>query len=204
MDEPLAALDRRLREQVQLEIRRLHKELGTTILYVTHDQEEALVMADRVAVMRDGHLLQVGSPQQLYREPVDAFVASFLGRTNFLPVTVIGTGPGDIEVDVAGQLVRATRTPHSPFALNPPRNGERAQLSIRPERVIIETAGSGLPGVVREVIFTGATTSVAVECADTTVQAQLMSESLIHGLKPGDAVRVRWPDDAAHLYPDQF
>ncbi|MFZ9636036.1 MAG: ABC transporter ATP-binding protein, partial [Alphaproteobacteria bacterium] len=92
MDEPLGALDRQLRKHVQLEIRRLHVARRRTTIYVTHDQEEALVMSDRVAVMSQGRLEQVGTPTELYRNPVNAFVATFLGESNLLPVQVVARG----------------------------------------------------------------------------------------------------------------
>ena len=90
MDEPLGALDKQLRESLQLEMRRLHADLGITFIYVTHDQEEALTMSDRIAVMNEGLIAQVGSPEDIYDRPCDRFVASFIGESNFLPGVVRG------------------------------------------------------------------------------------------------------------------
>ena len=97
MDAPLHALDRQLRKHVQLEIRRLHRKLGRTTLYVTHDQEEALVMSDRIGVMRDGRIEQIGTPDDLYRRPVNAFVASFLGKSNLLRGRVAQCGGTSVD-----------------------------------------------------------------------------------------------------------
>ncbi len=90
MDEPLGALDKQLRENLQLEMRRLHADLGITFIYVTHDQEEALTMSDRIAVMNDGKVAQVGAPEDLYDRPSSRFVAGFIGESNFLPAVVCG------------------------------------------------------------------------------------------------------------------
>src|SRR5580658_6506385 len=90
MDEPLGALDKQLRENLQLEMRRLHADLGITFIYVTHDQEEALIMSDRIAVMNEGRIVQLGKPEQLYDRPCDQFVASFIGESNFFPCVVLG------------------------------------------------------------------------------------------------------------------
>ena len=92
MDEPLGALDRALRIGMQEEIRRIHRESGATVLYVTHDQEEALTMSDRVAILRDGRLLQVGPPRDLYRRPADRFVATFFGECTLVPATLLAPG----------------------------------------------------------------------------------------------------------------
>ncbi len=107
MDEPLGALDKQLRETMQLEMRRLHGDLGITFIYVTHDQEEALTMSDRVAVMKDGLVAQVGSPEDLYDRPCDRFVASFIGESNFLPGVARGVVDGWVIVDCAGVMLRA-------------------------------------------------------------------------------------------------
>jgi putative spermidine/putrescine transport system ATP-binding protein len=109
MDEPLGALDRRLRASLQLEFKRIHRELGITFVYVTHDQEEALTMSDRLAVMDQGRILQVGSPRDIYERPAERFVADFIGETNFIAATVIGTENGTAMVDFgSGRAIAAT------------------------------------------------------------------------------------------------
>jgi ABC-type Fe3+/spermidine/putrescine transport system ATPase subunit len=176
MDEPLGALDRKLREQMQLEIKRIQARLGLTVLYVTHDQTEALTMSDRVAVMREGRIEQVGPPDELYEFPVSRFVADFLGESNFLPGTWEAAG-GAVGLRTDGGLVV-----RGPAAGSPPgRPGAAGLLTIRPEKVRL-APGDGpppaprpdeqaVPGVVGEVIYSGSVTQyrVAVEGAGTWV-----------------------------------
>ncbi|WP_214316582.1 ABC transporter ATP-binding protein [Nonomuraea sediminis] len=106
MDEPLGALDKRLREQLQLEIKRLHRELGITFVFVTHDQEEALTMSDRIALLRDGRVVQVGTPADLYERPASRYVAEFLGESNLLPGDVL-VRPQDVELSPPGTALPA-------------------------------------------------------------------------------------------------
>ena len=135
MDEPLGALDRRLREDLQYEIRRIHRDLGVTVLYVTHDQQEAMVLSDRVAVFRAGRIEQIASPEALYEEPTRSFVARFIGENNRLTGRVAAVDDEICEVDVGGELVRALR-------IAPCVAGDATTLSIRPERVALApTAG---------------------------------------------------------------
>jgi ABC-type Fe3+/spermidine/putrescine transport system ATPase subunit len=129
MDEPLGALDKQLRENLQLEMRRLHAELGITFVYVTHDQEEALTMSDRIAVMNEGRIAQLGRPEDLYDRPGSKFVASFLGESNFLQCTMQGScGNDQIIVDCGGAMIKA-------FSTSRPVAGETVTLTMRPERL---------------------------------------------------------------------
>ena len=130
MDEPLGALDRRLREEMQYEIRRIHSALGVTVVYVTHDQHEAMTLSDRVAVFHNGMIEQAAPPEVLYEEPERAFVARFIGENNRLDGVVVSEGDGVCEVDVGGFRVRAMS-----LGLCPP--GARATVVIRPERVAV-------------------------------------------------------------------
>ncbi|HMO28142.1 ABC transporter ATP-binding protein [Enterovirga sp.] len=149
MDEPLGALDRQLRKHVQLEIRRLHRSLGGTTIYVTHDQEEALVMADRVGVMRAGRIEQIGSPRDLYASPANAFVAGFLGESNLLPGRIASCGGGIAVIDVAG--LGATLKGR---VSRPMRTGEEAAVLLRPESLRLSASGD-LSGTVEEAVFIG-------------------------------------------------
>jgi putative spermidine/putrescine transport system ATP-binding protein len=151
MDEPLGALDKQLREQMQLEIRRLHRELGVTMVYVTHDQSEALTMSDRIAVFRQGRIEQIGTPEAIYDEPANAFVARFIGENN----RVVGTV---VEVDGARCAVRA----HGGALLTgtcagPLKPGEEALLSVRPEQIALGEAAADceLGGTLAEAIYLG-------------------------------------------------
>jgi len=157
MDEPLSALDKQLREELQLEVKRLHKQLGITFVYVTHDQREALVMSDRIAVINHGRVEQVGAPAELYDRPVNRFVASFVGESNFLSATAVGN---EAEVVVVANLgsrkVRAVV--NGPVAAGTP-----LILAVRPEKlwfaqggaVPSETEVNRLVAVVRDVTLVG-------------------------------------------------
>src|SRR6266853_1552409 len=143
LDEPLSNLDAKIRIQVRAEIRRLQRELAITTIYVTHDQEEALSLSDRVAVMRDGRVLQVGAPKELYERPRTRFVADFVGTNNLLPGRVSGRDGADLVVDTVVGTLRAVSS--GPV-------GERCVLAIRPENVAI---GAGAPGVGGNVVAGG-------------------------------------------------
>ena len=135
MDEPLGALDKQLRENLQLEMRRLHGELGITFVYVTHDQAEALTMSDRIAVMNDGRIAQVGSPQDLYDRPESRFVASFIGESNFFSGVVQGAAVGLVVAKCGTAIVRA-------IASRPPPVGGAVTLAVRPERMRFAEPGA--------------------------------------------------------------
>lgn len=144
MDEPLGALDKQLREQMQYEIKRLHRELGLTVVYVTHDQDEALTMSDRVAVFKDGVIQQLAGPTELYEQPLNAFVARFIGENNEWPVTVIAVHGSTCRVSTAGGFVfDALNVAGLPA-------GAKAVVSIRPERLGIyggDTSGNDIDHV---------------------------------------------------------
>ena len=161
MDEPLSALDKQLRESMQIELRQLHRKLGATIVYVTHDQREALTMSNRVAVLHNGRLVQIGAPEQLYNNPADSFVASFIGEATLLPVK--RTGPH--EVKLGDFALRSARTvPH----------GEQLLLAVQTEKLLIgEDAASSssnrLACRVSEIVYQGETLKIFVIMADGTV-----------------------------------
>ncbi|MGE4245953.1 MAG: ABC transporter ATP-binding protein [Parvibaculaceae bacterium] len=142
LDEPLAALDRKLRRDMQIELQNLQRSLGITFLLVTHDQEEALSMSDRVCIMREGRIVQVGTPRDLYDDPVDRYVADFVGKSNFFPGTVRRTEAGRIDVDLDAGLPLVARASRGAAA---PAAGSRAAVSVRPERVLLARNRDGLP-----------------------------------------------------------
>jgi len=159
MDEPLGALDKKLREQLQLEIKRVHRERDISVLYVTHDQEEALTMSDRIAVFNHGRIEQIGTPEELYDRPATRFVASFIGDTNFVPGRALVVGDGICEVETAGGRVKAT-VRQSVTA------GANVTVAVRPERMILSAAGEGLSGILTDVIFLGTARKYVVRLAD--------------------------------------
>jgi spermidine/putrescine ABC transporter ATP-binding subunit len=156
LDEPLGALDKNLRESMQVELRALQRELGLTTVFVTHDQEEALTMSDRIAVMRDGVIEQLGAPREVYERPSTEFVATFLGASNLIDATVIESSDGSSLVEAAcGRFSVAGK--HAA--------GERLRLAIRPERVLLKPGREpdSLPAIVRDVVYRGMTAHVFLE-----------------------------------------
>lgn len=149
MDEPLGALDKQLREHMQYEIKRIHENLGITVVYVTHDQSEALTMSDRIAVFEDGRIQQLAPPEDLYERPDNAFVAQFIGENNKLMGKVTNLVGTTATVDVNGQSLEA-------LAVNCGKAGSPTMLSIRPERVFVGDEGSNkTTGLVKELIYLG-------------------------------------------------
>jgi putative spermidine/putrescine transport system ATP-binding protein len=160
MDEPLSALDKQLRETMQIELRRLHRKLGATIVYVTHDQREALTMSDRVAVLKNGKLVQIDTPERLYDRPCDAFVASFIGEATLLHVS----RAGDDAVRLGDAVLRTA---------HPLPRGERLLLAVQTEKLVIdagpaEPAANRLSCRVTEVLYQGESLRVFATLADGT------------------------------------
>jgi len=178
LDEPLGALDARLRKTLQRELRALHDRVGTTFIYVTHDQEEALTMSDRLAVIVDGKVEQVGTPSEVYAEPASAYVASFLGSANLFPATLDGIcAPG----------VTAYRIDDHQLCVDgEPVTGD-VKLMVRPERVELAPPSPGLdglnvfPAVVQTLTYQGARTSVRAAAGSLVVEAEVPN---IHGAAP--------------------
>ncbi len=166
LDEPLGALDLKLRKSMQLELKALQHRLGITFVYVTHDQEEALTMSDRIAVMSAGDLLQVGSPAEIYDRPACRFVADFIGESNFLHGRVKEGGRGEVLVLVDNQLqIRAVS--EAELAV-----GEPVTIAVRPERITLADqpgAGNTLPGQVEEVVYTGTDTRYLVRLSAQSI-----------------------------------
>jgi ABC-type Fe3+/spermidine/putrescine transport system ATPase subunit len=189
MDEPLAALDRRLRHDMQFELRNLQHRVGATIVYVTHDQEEALVLSDRIAVMRNGRLEQVGPPHELYSAPTNAFVARFLGESNTVPVQV---------VDRLGDMVVLSPEGSEHIRLPVPRGDremERGVFVVRPENVLISSQGGGAPAdhfsidaKVLDVVFVGDHFLVEASTADGLT---LKAKATGHALDKTDYLALR-------------
>jgi spermidine/putrescine transport system ATP-binding protein len=203
LDEPLAALDLKLREAMQLELKRIQREVGITFVFVTHDQGEALTMSDRIAVMSEGVIEQIGTPEEIYHHPSSLFVAGFIGSANLLPGTVSAHDGEEAVVDlVGGATVRAA-------ASEPATIGAQVSLMLRPERLQVAPAGAGnaidgrgLAGAVTQVIFQGASVRLAVVLGDGTEVVTLVDpDAELPFLRPGDAVGVSWRPGAAYLLP---
>ena len=199
MDEPLGALDRRLREELQYEIRRIHRTLGVTVLYVTHDQQEAMVMSDRVAVFRAGRIEQIAPPEALYEEPERAFVASFIGENNRLDGRVTAFRDEDLcDVDVGGSNVQALR-------VAPCGPGDETTLSIRPERVEVDPRPglytNEFEATVDDIAFLGDHLRLRVTVCGQTGFVVKIQNIVGHGaVLEGDRIRVGWtPTDCRVL-----
>jgi spermidine/putrescine ABC transporter ATP-binding subunit len=194
MDEPLGALDKQLRESLQLEIKQLHEQLGVTILYVTHDQQEALVMSDRIAVMNNGRIEQIGSPTELYDAPQTRFVASFIGESNFLEGVVGQSAGGWRPVDVAG--AGTIRAPSRPDLVA----GTAVTVTVRPEKVVFADDGDTLTnemncldGAVENVIFVGETRRYEVRLGNgERVILKRQNRAGVRQYSREELVRIAW------------
>jgi len=195
LDEPLGALDLKLRQAMQLELKRIQREVGITFVFVTHDQEEALTMSDRIAVMSDGRVEQIGSPEEIYHQPSSEFVAGFIGMANLLPATVIAVGGG-----------RASATLGDGTSVDAPASdglapGDPATFMIRPERMRLRVGGeAGFEAKVIDLVFQGPLVRFELVTQDgSTLVAHVGPEEELPLLRPGDAVRVVWDADGGRL-----
>ena len=195
MDEPLGALDKQLREQMQYEIKHIHENLGVTVVYVTHDQSEALTMSNRIAVFNDGIIQQLAEPDDLYERPANAFVAAFIGENNRLEGSVDSIDGKYCNVTLTtGEKIRA-------LAVNVHKPGERTLLSLRPERVLIN-AGEGpaldteVDGRVEELIYLGdhIRTRLSVAGRDDFV-VKISNRQTQEFPNPGEPVKLSWQSD---------
>jgi putative spermidine/putrescine transport system ATP-binding protein len=193
MDEPLGALDKKLRDQLQREIKRLHRNQRITILYVTHDQEEALTMSDRIAVFNNGSIEQIGTAAELYDRPATRFVAEFIGEMNFLPAKVIDQTDSETLLDVAGVSLTVAR--RRGFVA-----GDRVVAAVRPERLTLSRGEPGLSGHVVDAIFLGNARRYVVRLqdgADCSVLQAVGGGVETGSLQPGQKATLSW--DAQHV-----
>jgi len=200
MDEPLGALDRQLREQLQVEIKQLHRRLGVTILYVTHDQAEALTLSDRVALFHQGRIEQLGPPRALYEMPETAFVAEFLGDNNLIPAKVLASDAEVCKLELRSGHVMSGR-PAS--GLKP---GDPALISVRPEviRVCAAAEPGALPAEIVEVFYTG--DQLRLRCKAfgmDNVLVKVSSGSRGSNVDVGDKITLAIGDDAVRPLPDR-
>jgi spermidine/putrescine transport system ATP-binding protein len=204
LDEPLGALDVKLRKAMQLELKRIQAELGTTFVYVTHDQEEALAMSDRIAVMNAGRAEQVGSPREIYEHPQTAFVADFIGSLNVIELRVDEL-VGGYAVMRVGERERVVVPVGSDT-----RSGDSIRIAVRPERVLIGTAdgsapegGSRLEGTIAELVYLGMSTQFHADTAAGRVVSHRLADEAEAWLEPGARVVLSWEaEDATVLSGD--
>jgi putative spermidine/putrescine transport system ATP-binding protein len=212
MDEPLGALDKQLREEMQFELRSLHEALGITTIYVTHDQSEAMTMSDRVAVFHHGRIQQIDDPQALYERPANVFVASFIGESNRLQARLVAMEDEDLVLlEIAGGARLRGRLVGNGSAVAAWTTG-RATLSVRPERVtVLETAASAgdndndsdnrLPAHVEERIFLGTHLRVRLRTAAGDLIASVPAPSASGVPKEGSDAVVRWAAASTVVFP---
>jgi spermidine/putrescine transport system ATP-binding protein len=199
LDEPLGALDAKLRKALQIELKSLQQEVGITFLYVTHDQEEALTMSDRLAVMNGGHIEQVGAPQDVYEDPETLFVADFLGVSNLMEARVVSAGTQACRVAVDGYELETRGTNQDVIGA--------AKIVIRPERVELEEHGAPpgpnrVPGMVERLVYVGSAVQVIVRAATgETLQALVQNKGTGLGFEQGTPVQLHLPPDALRVLP---
>ncbi len=196
LDEPLGALDLNLRRQMQTELKNLQKSLGITFIYITHDQEEALNMSDRIAVMRNGTFVQIGSPSEIYDSPKSVYVARFVGEANILPCTFVKQiDERTAQVDFSG--IRLTARQGSAERMY--QSGDLVHAALRGEQIKISdpTARTSLSGTVSEISFAGGVMRLSFYCGGTKLTA--MRYGLDTSVQPGDPVRFEIPENAAVL-----
>jgi putative spermidine/putrescine transport system ATP-binding protein len=194
MDEPLSSLDRKLRKQLQAELVNLHRNVSTTIIFVTHDQDEAMSLSDRIAILSSGEVQQVGTPAELYQDPCSLFVATFIGDANIFPgvTTRSGFRLNGLGAEVAAQhLLQA---------------GEPASLVIRPESLHLaplvegdETAANEIVGTVTQMSYRGSHLDVSIELGDGTFGTALIGTHEASSLRPGTRVRLTWMREAERV-----
>ena len=196
LDEPLGALDLKLRRQMQLELKRIQTEVGITFIHVTHDQEEAMTMADTIAVLNKGKVEQMGAPVDLYENPATAFVSGFLGQSNLLPATIVGRDGDVIRLDSEGfRLAMPAKRAHS--------EGPQVQVGVRPEKIQIADEGQAptgnvIDGTIIDASFIGVSTQYLIRTPadeELTVFSQNTATTL---RKVGERVSVYW--DPAHTF----
>lgn len=195
LDEPLGALDLKLREHMKIELKQLQHQFETTFLYITHDQSEALVMSDAVAVMNGGRFEQIGSPRQLYDDPVSGFVAGFVGDSNCLPgrLAEIRGDEASVELEGGGTVVGRLSDASRP--------GDAVEIFLRPEALTIATGETNamLVGTVDSLLFNGANSRILVKLANGQL-VEIADPSAATAIRQGDAVSLSWQPERARIF----
>jgi iron(III) transport system ATP-binding protein len=197
LDEPLSNLDAKLRVSTRLEIRKLQQRVGITSVYVTHDQEEAMTLSDRVVIMHQGKIMQIGTPQEIYARPVDRFVADFIGKANFLEGRVGSMASRDeIELDIMGKKFQVSGQKGS-FS-----EGERVLLVLRPESVKLEPKKPNtLTGRVREAVYLGSQMVYEIEVAKSVLTVEVTNPQEHMVFEESDEVTITFQEKSLHILP---
>jgi spermidine/putrescine transport system ATP-binding protein len=211
LDEPLAALDRKLRREMQIELQTLQRDVGITFILVTHDQEEALSMSDRICIMRNGHVVQSGGPRELYDQPTNLYVADFVGKSNFIAGSVTNANGQSVTIRSENGQAFAGCPSASAAGLSV---GASASIAIRPELIVMRTHNTSasdmetdvaLNGRIKNRIFLGEHTEYLVDSdglGDVLVLSPKHIESARGGFNPGDAIAIGWKNDTALALED--
>lgn len=198
LDEPLSALDLKLREQMQLELRAIQRQFGATFVFVTHDQTEALVMSDRIAILQGGRIVQTGSPQDIYRRPASVFVSGFIGQTNLLRGRIVAQDGGNSTVDVGGLHLSAPTSPGM-------STGDAVVLMLRPEVLRLRSPGTanppgqGIEGRLNDRVYLGHCVRITIAGPGGTPLSADLREDEAEGLQHGDTVALGWAANAPIL-----
>lgn len=199
MDEPLSALDKKLREEIQFEIRRIHQETGVTILYVTHDQEEALRLSDRIAVFSQGEIDQIGTGQELYANPATRFVAGFIGDSNFIDAEVLSSADGRARLSLPGGTVIDGVPLHAGKI-----GGKSASLLLRPERLSLSSAkiDNGLSVTINDITFLGNNIELSTETSNGEALAVRLpfGHGAISSINRGDKAWLSFEPQSTHAF----
>ncbi|HKF72898.1 MAG TPA: ABC transporter ATP-binding protein [Stellaceae bacterium] len=196
MDEPLGALDRKLREQMQLEIKRIQKSLGITVIYVTHDQEEALILSNRIAIMHEGEVHQVGTPDAVYEHPSTPYVASFLGESNFLDGILESMDGSTSWVRLASGERIGARATELPI-------GSKVQAMVRPESITFDASGprtNSLQAEIEVCEYLGQSIRYFTRGAGTTLTVRAPRADAAHRAAVGERVTLSWPQSETLLF----
>jgi ABC-type Fe3+/spermidine/putrescine transport system ATPase subunit len=192
MDEPLGALDKNLRYRMQVEIKEIQQRLGMTIVYVTHDQEEAMAISDRIAIMDSGLIAQIGTAEELYQRPASKFVAGFLGSANLLRGVVVAAEAGKTTLEILGHRWEVA-------SANPVAKGQSVDAVVRPEALTLTKEGAGLSGVVEHRTYFGDKAEYLLRVGDELIQAIQWNPSVADEFREGQQVFVKLPASNVQL-----
>jgi iron(III) transport system ATP-binding protein len=195
LDEPLSNLDAKLRESTRIEIRKLQRRVGITSVYVTHDQEEAMTLSDRVVIMHEGRIQQIGTPSEIYAHPVNRFVADFIGKANFLDATVAAIeSPKGVTLDVYGTRLKVSAVPESLTA------GMKVVVVVRPESVALEPkSAEGLGGVIKESVYLGSEIVYEVQLEDRLITVKVPNPREHPLFEADQEVNVHLKEKSLHI-----
>lgn len=195
LDEPLSALDKNLREEMQVELRLLQQNVGVTTIFVTHDQEEAMTLSDRIAVMKDGKVLQIGSPDEVYKKPVSRFVSTFLGTTNLIEGLYRGQDGNTANVETSGYMMKtgSGRVSYS--------KGDLVTVAVRPEALLISSDPAGIPGTIVDVLFQGHRLIVIFKTSDGQ-ELRAFSPVSNWNLEKGETAFASWQTSDSRIIND--